>query len=200
MNSKDMQTASEAVWERRDELWELARKIWEHPEGPFREEMAAQWAGEILEREGFLVERQAGGIPTAIRASWGQGSPVIGLLGEYDALPGMSQKAQAEREPEREGGYGHGCGHNLLAAATVGAAIGMKTAMKASGLPGTVVFYGCPAEEVLTGKPFMARGGCFRELDFALAWHPGRVNRASASKSCGCSGIKSRLLCNRGNT
>lgn len=192
MNSKDIQTASAAVWERRDELWELARKIWEHPEGPFREEMAAQWTGEILEREGFSVERQAGGVPTAIRASWGQGSPVIGLLGEYDALPGMSQKAQAEREPERDGGYGHGCGHNLLAAATVGAAIGMKAAMEASGLPGTVVFYGCPAEEVLTGKPFMARGGCFRELDFALAWHPGRVNRASASKSCGCSGIKFR--------
>lgn len=73
MNSKDMQTASEAVWERRDELWELARKIWEHPEGPFREEMAAQWAGEILEREGFLVERQAGGIPTCHQSFLGTG-------------------------------------------------------------------------------------------------------------------------------
>ena len=102
----------------------------------------------------------------------------------------MSQKATDHKEPMVENGYGHGCGHNLLAAATVGAALGMKAEMEERKLSGTVVFYGCPAEEVLTGKPFMARGGCFRDLELALAWHPGRVNRASASRSCGCSGIR----------
>lgn len=117
------------------------------------------------------MERGAGGVPTALRAVWGHGSPVIGLLGEYDSLPQMSQKATDHKEPMVENGYGHGCGHNLLAAATVGAALGMKAEMEERKLSGTVVFYGCPAEEVLTGKPFMARGGCFRDLELALAWH-----------------------------
>lgn len=189
-NQSGMEAAARAVENKREALKELAQNIWENPEGPFKERRAAEWTAKLLEKEGFSVERGAGGIPTAIRASYGSGHPVIGLLGEYDALPGMSQKAKPEREPETEGDYGHGCGHNLLAAASVGAAVGMKAAMGEKGLPGTVVFYGCPAEEILTGKPFMARGGCFKELDFALAWHPGRVNRASASKSCGCFGIK----------
>lgn len=189
-NASEIKIALQTLEKKRDKLWKLAESIWEHPEGPFQEIKAARWTAELLEEEGFHVERQAGGVPTAIRAWWGSGSPVIGLLGEYDALPGMSQKVSADREPVREGSYGHGCGHNLLAATTVGAAIGIKEAMEQKKIPGTVVFYGCPAEEVLTGKPFMARGGCFKELDLALAWHPGRVNRASASRSCGCTGIK----------
>lgn len=170
-------------------------KIWHSRSGkirrsPFQETIAARLVAELLEQEGFQVERGAGGVPTALRAVWGHGSPVIGLLGEYDSLPQMSQKATDHKEPMVENGYGHGCGHNLLAAATVGAALGMKAEMEERKLSGTVVFYGCPAEEVLTGKPFMARGGCFRDLELALAWHPGRVNRASASRSCGCSGIR----------
>lgn len=178
------------IEKKRGSLEDLSRRIWEHPETAWQEKQACDLVAECLRENGFNVETGAGGVPTAIRAVWGEGEPVIGLLGEYDALPGMSQQEASHREPVKEGACGHGCGHNLLAAATVGGAIGMKAEMEARKLPGTVVFYGCPAEEVLTGKPFMARGGCFKELTIALAWHPGRVNRAAASKSCGCDGIK----------
>ncbi len=186
----DREIFAREISSKRKRLETLAQQIWENPEEPFQETIAARLVAELLEQEGFQVERGAGGVPTALRAVWGHGSPVIGLLGEYDSLPQMSQKATDHKEPMVENGYGHGCGHNLLAAATVGAALGMKAEMEERKLSGTVVFYGCPAEEVLTGKPFMARGGCFRDLELALAWHPGRVNRASASRSCGCSGIR----------
>lgn len=161
--------AVKTIEEKQDSLDLLSKELFEHPEGPFCEKYASEKVADLLEAEGFIVEKEAGGVKTAIRAVWGNGKPVIGLLGEYDALPGLSQKAVPHREAVMEGGYGHGCGHNLLAATTVGCAIGMKAEMEARKIPGTIVFYGCPAEEVLTGKPFMARGGCFRELDLALA-------------------------------
>lgn len=182
--------AQNEVENKRQKLENLAQQIWENPETAYQEKTACRLVAQFLEEEGFSVETGAGGVPTAIRAVWGEGSPVIGLLGEYDALPGMSQTIAAFREPVREEECGHGCGHNLLAATTVGGAIGLKAEMEARKLSGTVVFYGCPAEEVLTGKPFMAKEGCFQELDLALAWHPGRINRASASRSCGCDGMK----------
>lgn len=185
-------TAQEAVEACRGKLETLAQQIWENPEIAYEETVSSELVAEFLEKEGFQVERKAGGVPTAIRAIWGEGHPVIGFLGEYDALPGMSQKAGTVREAVREGNCGHGCGHNLLAATTVGGAVGLKAEMEEKHLSGTVVFYGCPAEEVLTGKPFMAKGGCFGELDAALAWHPGRVNRASVLKNCGCDGVKIR--------
>lgn len=185
--------AIKRIEEMQEKLDTLAQSIWEHPEGPYQERFASEQVAEFLEREGFYVERGVGGVPTAIKATWGEGHPVIGLLGEYDALPGLSQQTVPYKSPVVEGGYGHGCGHNLLAATTVGGAIGMKAEMEARKLPGTVVFYGCPAEEVLTGKPFMARGGCFQELDLALAWHPSRVTRASAQGNCGCNGVKFRF-------
>lgn len=185
--------AAESKIERiREKLNGLSDRIWAHPETAYQEKKACELVARFLEEEGFSVEVGAGGVPTAIRAVWGEGHPVIGLLGEYDALPDMSQKAVAKREPVVEGECGHGCGHNLLAAATLGGAVGLKAEIEDGKLSGTVVFYGCPAEEVLTGKPFMAKGGCFKELDVAFSWHPGRVNRASASKSCGCDGIKFR--------
>lgn len=182
--------AQEAIEKKRAELEALAQEIWEHPETAYTETTAAGLTAGFLEKAGFSVEKGAGGVPTAIRAVWGQGHPVIGFLGEYDALPGLSQKAQTLQEAQLPGSPGHGCGHNLLAAATAGAVIGLKAEMEQLKIPGTIVFYGCPAEEVLTGKAFMAYGGCFRELDAALAWHPGRINRAVAARSCGCDGIK----------
>lgn len=178
------------IEKKREGLETLSRRIWECPETAYQEKRACGLTACFLREEGFRVEVGAGGVPTAIQAVWGKGRPVIGLLGEYDALPGMSQQEAAHREPVREGACGHACGHNLLAAATVGGAVGIKAELAARGLPGTIIFYGCPAEEVLTGKPFMAKGGCFGELDAALAWHPGRVNRAAASRSCGLDGIK----------
>ena len=162
--------------EKNDELTDLSIKIWENPEIAFQEFKASKWIGEYLEREGFKVEYGNFGVPTSIRATWGDGKPSIGLLGEYDALPGMSQKVSVEKESIEEGAPGHACQHNLLGVAHVGAAIGMKREMEEKGLKGTIVFYGCPAEETLTGKGFMARGGAFKDIDLSFSWHPGTSN------------------------
>lgn len=167
----------------------LADAIWQQPEGPFAEHFAAESTAALLREAGFQVELGAGGIPTAIRASYGSGKPVYGLLGEYDALPAMSQKLSTQKEAAVPGGWGHACGHNLLGTAHVGAAIGLKAALDA-GLPGTVVFYGCPAEEVLTGKGFMARAHLFDGLDFCAAFHPGRKNCVEKGISTGLNSFK----------
>lgn len=161
---------------RNDELVDLALKIWANPELGFKEYKACEWISEYLKKEGFDVEVGKYGVPTSIRASWGEGKPVIGLLGEYDALPGMSQKTTTSKEAIVEGEPGQACQHNLLGIGHLGAAIGMKKEMEEKGIKGTVVFYGCPAEETLTGKGFMARGGAFKDLDISFAWHPGTSN------------------------
>lgn len=160
----------------KQEYCDLAMKIHDNPELAYNEVKASAWTAEMLREKGFRVETGLYGMPTSIRAEWGSGHPVIGLLAEYDALPSLSQKQSTVHDPEVEGGPGHGCGHNLLGTATLAAAVAMKEDLETSGLSGTVVFYGCPAEEVLTGKPFMARGGAFKELDVALAWHGGGMN------------------------
>jgi aminobenzoyl-glutamate utilization protein B len=115
---------------------------------------------------------------------------VIGILGEYDALPGLSQQMATDRTPIQQGGPGHGCGHNLFGVACLGAAVAMKEAMEAQGLPGTVRYYGCPAEETLVGKTFMASAGLFDDLDAALAWHPGDVNTVWAGSSLAMNSFK----------
>ncbi|WP_100066172.1 amidohydrolase [Miniphocaeibacter massiliensis] len=165
-----------------EELIELASKIWENPEVGYKEVKASEWTAEFLRKEGFDVTVGDYGVPTSIRASWGEGKPVIGLLGEYDALPGMSQKVKPEKEAIIEGAPGHACQHNLLGVGHVGAAIGLKKEMEEKGLKGTIVFYGCPAEEELTGKVFMARGGAFKDLDIVLDWHPGNANMVLRGK------------------
>ena len=136
----------------RKQLDRLALDIWENPEGPYREYHACEWTAQLLRDAGFDVEVGVGGIKTAIRATCGSGKPVFGLLGEYDALPGMSQKVCTHKESVVDGGWGQACGHNLLGVAHAGAAIGLKKAMEEGKLPGTVIYFGCPAEEVLTGK------------------------------------------------
>jgi aminobenzoyl-glutamate utilization protein B len=163
-------------------LEDLALKIWEHPEIAYEEYKAAKWTAEYLESHGFDVEENYVGMPTAIKASWGNGKPVIGLLGEYDALGNMSQKITTEKIPIKAGAPGQACGHNLLGVAHVGAAIALKKALEESGQEGTVIFYGCPAEEVLTGKGFMARGGAFKEIDFSMAFHPGSEHSVTTGK------------------
>lgn len=144
----------------------LALDLWKNPELGLEERYAADRYEEILSLEGFQVQRGIGDLDTAISASWGSGSPCIGFLGEYDALPGIAE----------DGGLGHGCGHNLLGAASLGSAMALKRYMERLNLSGTVVFYGCPAEENNGGKVYMARDGCFSELDAALTWHPSDVN------------------------
>lgn len=122
-------------------------------------------------------------MPTAFVATWGSGRPVIGFLGEYDALPGVSQKTIPVREEFETGAPGHGCGHNLLGAGALAAVIGLKHELEVRGLPGTVKYFGCPAEENFSGKAFMARDGLFNDCDACLTWHPGSVNRVWTGSS-----------------
>lgn len=154
----------------------IAKEIWDHPEIALTESFASNMLAKELEGEGFSIEWGAGGMPTAFIATWGSGSPIIGYLGEYDALPGLSQDLNTAKTPLVNGGPGHGCGHNLFGTACMGSAIGLKKAMEAENIPGTIRFYGCPAEETLVGKTFMARDGVFDDLDAAISWHPGSTN------------------------
>jgi aminobenzoyl-glutamate utilization protein B len=159
-----------------EKLAYLAKEIWDHPEIGLQETFAANLLANELAQAGFTIEHGVGQMPTAFVASWGEGKPVIGLLGEYDALPGLSQQMATTIEPVQQGGPGHGCGHNLFGTACLGAVLALKEAMIEQQIPGTIRFYGCPAEETLVGKTFMAKAGVFDDLDAALAWHPGDTN------------------------
>jgi aminobenzoyl-glutamate utilization protein B len=159
-----------------ERLKTIAHRIWETPELGLHEEESSAMLIEALENEDFEVETDIGGMPTAFVASYGETQPIIGILGEYDALPGLSQQVTAERVPKEEGAPGHGCGHNLFGTAGVGAAIAVKDAIDAGDVEGTIVYYGCPAEETLVGKTYMARAGVFDDLDAALTWHPGDLS------------------------
>ena len=152
----------------------VSDSVWDTPETCYEENVSAETVCRALEEAGFTVERNVAGISTAFMGTYGHGKPVIGFLGEFDALSGLSQTAGiAEKCPLVPGGNGHGCGHNLLGAGCLAGAMGMKKYLEETGKEGTVIFYGCPAEEGGSGKAFMAREGCFDILDAALAWHPG---------------------------
>ncbi len=156
---------------------DLNRRIWQAAEGGYEEKESCRAIVEALRQERFQVTEGAGGIPTAIEATFGSGRPVIGILGEYDALPGLSQQAGvAEPCPVPGKTWGHGCGHCALGAGAVGAAIIVKEWLEATGTTGTVKFFGCPAEENGFGKGFMAREGCFSGLDAVFSWHPAARN------------------------
>ena len=164
-----------AVDELKDLCYESCRKIWENPELSGEENFGAEYYSEVLRKEGFrLVVNE--NVPRAFIAEWGSGHPVLAILGEYDALPGFSQKASPVKEEVTEGGAGHACGHNLLGAAAVTGAIAIKRVMEADGLEGTVRFYGCPEEETLCGKVKMIHYNMFDGCDFAFSWHPMSVN------------------------
>ena len=172
------QAAAAAIEARRPELVALADQIWAFAETALRETRSAALLADYAEKQGFRVERGLAGMPTAFVASYGEGRPVIAVLGEYDALPGLSQKAVPERAPLEAGAAGHGCGHNLFGAASLGAAIAVKELIAAGRLSGTVRFYGTPAEESVGGKAYMARDGVFEDVDVTLAWHPSDRTRA----------------------
>ena len=176
----DKQLLYSAVESKAPALTALSDKIWEFAELSMEEYRSAEAYIQILKDEGFEVEEKLCDIPTAFLGRYGSGKPVIGILGEYDALSGLSQvPCSAEKEALVPGGNGHGCGHNLLGAASLGAAIAIKEQIAAGNLKGTVVFYGCPGEEGCAGKTFMARDGMFRDLDAALCWHPGDTNEVT---------------------
>ena len=152
----------------------LSDSIWSFAETGYTEYKSAAAIKEVLRQEGFEIEDKLCGIDTAFCGSFGSGKPVIGILAEYDALAAMSQKSgELEQSPEAEGGNGHGCGHNLLGAGSVAAAVAVKEYLKEGNKEGTVILFGCPAEENGSGKAFLARGGAFDSLDAAITWHPG---------------------------
>ena len=158
----------------------VARKIWETPELALQEKKSSAALAAELEKEGFRVAWGSGGEATAFVATAGSGKPVVGLLAEYDALPGLSQAAgKSKKEALAENGPGHGCGHNLLGTAAVAAAIAANRARIEQKLPGTIQLFGTPAEEQLYGKTFMVRDGAFRDTDVVLSWHPDDQNRVS---------------------
>ena len=173
----------ESIRNREAKTWEVALKIWDWAEPGYQEVESSRLLAETLQQAGFRIERGVAEIPTAFTATFGEGSPVIGIMGEYDALPGLAQEAVAERMPRGRAAYGHGCGHHLFGAASASAAIAVAEQIKSKKLKGTVRFYGCPAEEGGSGKAFMVRAGLFADCDAALHWHPSTRNTAGDS-SC----------------
>ena len=173
----DKQGVIKYLEERASDFYALSDKIWGNAEIRFKEKESVKDYVSFLEKEGFSVTVGLAGLKTAFSATWGSGKPVIGFLGEYDALPGLSQKAGvAEKSPIEENGNGHGCGHNLLGVGALMGAVGYKHYLESEGKSGTVIYFGCPAEEGGSGKTFMAREGCFNQLDAALSWHPADIN------------------------
>lgn len=170
----------EAVDNLTAEIALMADTLWDFSETALREHRSAGYLAMVLEREGFRVERGVAGMPTAFVATWGRGAPVIGVLAEYDALPGIGNAVEPREAPRADAvPNGQGCGHNLFGAGSVGAAIAMKRVMEARGLAGTVKLFGTPAEETLIGKTYMARDGVFAGLDAALEWHPDTETRVN---------------------
>jgi len=154
----------------------MSDEIWDNPEKQFQEFKASKLQADFLEKEGFTITWDLGGISTAFVAEWGEGKPVIAFAGEYDALPGLSQKDQNTPDPLEADGWGHGCGHNLLGTGCLAAAVAFKEWLQATDNTATVRYYGCPAEEGGSGKVYMGRDGSFDDLDATFNWHPGYVN------------------------
>jgi aminobenzoyl-glutamate utilization protein B len=167
----------------KSELTSISDGIWAYAELGLAEHKSSKLQMEYLQEQGFTIEAGVGGMATAFVASWGKGKPVIGFLGEFDALPMVSNKAVPYKDPLAEGAPGHGCGHNLLGVASMGGAVALKQVMESKGLPGTVRYYGCPAEESSFGKTWMVRDGAFDDVDIALTWHPGNTNAVRNSSS-----------------
>ncbi len=156
-----------------DDFAALADRVWATPEVCYTEARSAAEHRAMLERHGFRITDNVAGIPTALIGEAGEGGPVIAFLGEYDALPGLSQEAGLDRpSPVEAGGHGHGCGHNLLGSAALLAATATRNWLQQAGLPGRVRYYGCPAEEGGAAKAFMVRSGAFSDADIAISWHP----------------------------
>jgi len=177
------QAAIAGVERRAAELIQLSDQVWAFAETALRETRSAALLADYAERQGFRVTRGVAGMPTAFVAEFGSGRPIIGIIGEFDALPGLSQRAEPARAPLLAGAPGHGCGHNLFGAASLGAAAALKDLIASGGLKGTVRYYGTPAEESVGGKVYMAREGLFQDVDVMLAWHPADRTEADNGSS-----------------
>ncbi len=169
-----------AIDARYDETAKVARQIWEWAEVGYKEERSSALLRERLKSAGFTITNGVAGIPTAFTAEFGSGGPVIAILAEYDALPGINQDAQPTRAPLAGKGAAHACGHNLFAAGSLGAALAVRDWLKATGTPGRVRLYGTPAEEGGSGKVYLVRDGLFKDVDFTIHWHADDENSAAA--------------------
>ena len=179
---------TERIWSlveaKREPFQALADRVWGMPEIAYTEYRSVAEHLATLKTEGFRITENLAGIPTAVMGEAGSGGPVIAILGEYDALPGLSQEAGiAEPKPLEAGGHGHGCGHNLLGSAALLAATAIKDLLAELGIEGRVRYYGCPAEEGGAAKGFMVREGCFKDVDIAISWHPASFNRVDDARS-----------------
>jgi aminobenzoyl-glutamate utilization protein B len=172
-----------SVEKQRADLIKLSDQIWGFAETALKETKSSKVLADHAEKQGFKVVRGVANLPTAFIASYGEGHPIIGILGEFDALPGLSQKATPVKEPVEPGAPGHGCGHNLFGPGSLGAATAIKELIEAGKLKGTIRFYGTPAEEAVGGKIYMAREGLFNDVDVCLAWHPADETLADARSS-----------------
>jgi len=181
--SLNKEAAVSSIDRHRSEMTGLSDQIWHFAETALHETRSSKTLADFAEAQGFHVERGVAGMPTAFVASFGEGKPVIGILGEFDALPGISQKAQPEKEALEPGAPGHGCGHNLFGVASLGAATAIKELIQTGKLQGTIRFYGTPAEESVGGKLYMIRAGLFKDVDTVLAWHPSSEVRADTRSS-----------------
>jgi aminobenzoyl-glutamate utilization protein B len=179
---------SEKIWQhvdaRKTDYEALSDRVWEIPEICYTEYKSVAEHTQMLALEGFRITENVAGIPTAVIGEAGEGGPVIAILGEYDALPGLSQVAGiAEPKELVRGGHGHGCGHNMLGSAALLAATAVKNYLAEKGIKGRVRYYGCPAEEGGAAKSFMVRAGYFKDVDIAITWHPAAINRVDDAMS-----------------
>lgn len=186
--------SKEIVWnwieEHKQEFIEVADKVWEYAELGLVETKSSKLIAEKLEEHGFRVEHGIAGMPTAIYAEWGKGAPALGFQGEYDALPGLSNKVKPEKDPQVKGAPGHGCGHNIHGSTALACTVALRHIIEEEGIEGTIKFYGTPAEENYAGKVFMVREGLYNGLDACLSHHPSTMNTARLSSSNSVNGVK----------
>jgi aminobenzoyl-glutamate utilization protein B len=181
--SKNKKALLTSVEKHKNELIKISDEIWRLAETAFEETKSAEILASYAEKQGFNVERGVAGMPTAFVATYGSGSPVISVLGEFDALPGISQKATPTKSPLKEGAAGHGCGHNLFGAGSLGAAIAIKELIQAGKIKGTVKFLGTPSEEKFFGKIWMVNAGLWEDVDVNISWHPSAETKADVQSS-----------------
>ena len=181
--SKNKMALHASVEKHKAELIKISDEIWANAELAFEEYESAKILADYAEKNGFRVDRGVAGMPTAFVATYGSGKPVISVLGEFDALPGISQKALPTKEPLAEGAGGHGCGHNLFGAGSLGAAIAVKELIEQGKIKGTVKFFGTPSEEKFFGKIWMVREGLWNDVDVNISWHPSASIEADVQSS-----------------
>ncbi|MCB0461871.1 MAG: amidohydrolase [Flavobacteriaceae bacterium] len=181
--TKNKEAIITSVEKHKENLIKISDDIWALAETAFEEEQSSKILSDYAEQQGFKVDRGVAGMPTAFVATYGSGKPIISILGEFDALPGLSQKTEPNKNPLNEGAAGHGCGHNMFGAGSLGAAVAIKELIESGKIKGTIKFFGTPSEEKYFGKIWMVREGLWDDVDVNLTWHPSANTEASVQTS-----------------